>query len=89
MKIDEAKEREAFNEALRKMAPSWHERSLDVRIFGLWLARAAQPVRVSREALEEALGGHVFYANGGIIDVSIELKDLIAALRALNIEVDK
>lgn len=83
MTIDEAKEREAF----LKWNLSPHAECLPQHAvpFAAWLARAAQPVRVSREALESAL---LTIANPDEKHLTKKVADRFTpVLHALNIEV--
>lgn len=86
MEIDEQREREAFEAELKSKVYVWRNEhriyvipAINDRYAG-WLARAAQPVRVSREALCRALNDNH--------SPDVSFADITeAALKALGIEV--
>lgn len=83
MKIDEAKERKAFQ---AHWCPEGYDEVQDFHIhkqFALdaWLARAAQPVRGSREAFRKAL------SDAGIRPNATTEAEIADAFAALGIEV--
>lgn len=87
MNIDEAKETIAFQQWREK---TWSSVGImqGTMMHSAWLARAAQPARVSREAVCAAL-----VAQGWDVPEDVDdqhaLDCFCNAIRALNIEVDK
>lgn len=91
MTIDEAKEREAFEASGLMMPhtlrrhPDGDYRELAVQYhWRAWLARAAQPVSVRREALYKVMG-----ISGDPRYYRFDTQDIEDILRELNIEVDE